>query len=139
MGELAENLGFNFDWQSLGEYFDRLDEIGLQFNVANLTGHSTLRAGEVEDWNNIQEEELTRMKSEMESSMKEGSIGLSTGLIYAPGCFAETEEIVELAKIAREYKGIYASHMLFKPTFGRVCGLADIDAISTIPFGKAIS
>lgn len=111
MTELADDLGFTFDWQSLGEYFDRLEDIGLQFNVANLTGHSTLRAGEMADWNNLQSEELERMKSQMEDSMRDGSIGLSTGLIYAPGCFAETNEVVDLAKIARDYGGIYASHM----------------------------
>lgn len=111
MSELAENLDFEFNWQSLGEYFERISDIGLQFNVANLTGHSTLRAGEVEDWNNINESELERMKGLMEESMLDGSLGLSTGLIYAPGCFADTSEVVELAKIAAKNGGVYASHM----------------------------
>jgi N-acyl-D-aspartate/D-glutamate deacylase len=111
MAEIAESLDFTFDWRSLTEYFDRLEKVGLQFNVANLTGHSTLRAGNVNDWNNIQPEELERMKEAMASSMADGAIGLSTGLIYAPGCFAQTKEIVELAKIAAEQGGIYASHM----------------------------
>jgi N-acyl-D-aspartate/D-glutamate deacylase len=51
------------------------------------------------------------MKSAMEKSMQDGALGLSTGLIYAPGCFAETSEIVELAKIASKFGGIYASHI----------------------------
>ena len=111
MHEIANNIGFSFDWQSLEEYFNRLQEVGLQFNVANLTGHSTLRAGAVNDWNKIQPEELESMKEAMRISMKEGALGLSTGLIYAPGCFAETDEVVELAKIAAEHGGVYASHM----------------------------
>jgi N-acyl-D-aspartate/D-glutamate deacylase len=111
MEEIGQKLGFNFNWNTLNEYFNRLEDVGLQFNVANLTGHSTLRAGAVKDWNHIQSEELTRMKQEMKKSMQEGALGLSTGLIYAPGCFATTDEIVELAKIAAEYGGIYASHM----------------------------
>jgi N-acyl-D-aspartate/D-glutamate deacylase len=111
MTEIAESLGFTYDWQSLAEYFGRLDAEGLQFNVANLTGHSTLRAGNVKDWNNIQPDELKSMKEAMASSMAEGALGLSTGLIYAPGCFADTAEVVELAKIAAEHGGIYASHM----------------------------
>lgn len=111
MADIADDLGFPFDWESLEEYFNRLEEVGLQFNVANLTGHSTLRAGAVNDWNNIQPEELETMKQAMRASMEDGALGLSTGLIYAPGCFAETEEVVELAKIAAEHGGVYASHM----------------------------
>ena len=111
MAEIADTLGFSYDWQSLEEYFNRLEEVGLQFNVANLTGHSTLRAGSVKDWNNIQPEELETMKQAMRTSMEDGALGLSTGLIYAPGCFAETDEVVELAKIAAEHGGVYASHM----------------------------
>ena len=111
MNELADTLGFTFDWQSLDDYFNRLDDIGLQFNVANLTGHSTLRAGASADWNNIQPNEISSMKEEMRKSMEEGALGLSTGLIYAPGCFAETSEVVELAIIAAEHGGVYASHM----------------------------
>ena len=111
MHELANDLGFEFDWRSLGEYFDRLVETGIQFNVATLTGHSTLRSGEVEDWNNINPDELDRMKELMEQSMIDGSLGLSTGLIYAPGCFAETSEVVDLARIASSHGGVYASHM----------------------------
>ena len=111
MYSLADDLGFPFNWRSLAEYFSKLEDIGLQFNVANLTGHSTLRAGEVKDWNNINKKELSAMKKAMEQSMQQGALGLSTGLIYAPGCFAETEEVVELAKIAASYGGVYASHM----------------------------
>jgi len=111
MSDLAGSLGFNYNWQSLAEYFNRLEEIGLQFNVANLTGHSTLRAGEVKEWNEIKHEELESMKQAMRTSMEHGALGLSTGLIYAPGCFAKTDEVVELARIAAEYGGVYASHM----------------------------
>jgi N-acyl-D-amino-acid deacylase len=111
MNELAADLGFEFNWNSLGDYFKRLEEIGVQFNIATLTGHSTLRSGEVEDWNQIKSAELERMKTLMRESMQDGSLGLSTGLIYAPGCFADTAEVVDLARIAAEHGGIYASHM----------------------------
>jgi N-acyl-D-amino-acid deacylase len=56
-------------------------------------------------------EELAKMKSLVEQAMKDGAVGLSTGLIYLPGVFAKTVEIVELAKVASAYDGIYASHM----------------------------
>lgn len=111
MNRLADELGFTFDWHSLEEYFQRLEAIGLQFNVATLTGHSTLRSGVLQDWNNVSEDEQDGMSKLMEQSMQDGSLGLSTGLIYAPGCFADTSEIVHLAGIAAKYGGIYASHM----------------------------
>ena len=111
MEELADNLGFSYDWRSLDEYFGRLENEGLQFNIANLTGHSTLRSGDVKDWNNITADEQQNMEDAMVKSMDDGALGLSTGLIYAPGCFAGTSEIVALAKIASAYGGIYASHM----------------------------
>lgn len=111
MQKLASDLKFDFNWQSLGEYFDILENIGVQFNVATLTGHSTLRGGALKDWTSTSDKELSQMQSSMKVSMKNGSLGLSTGLIYAPGCFAETEEIIELAKIAKVNGGVYASHM----------------------------
>ena len=111
MEKLAKNLGFTFNWRTLDEYFTILEKTGIQFNVATLTGHSTLRGGALKDWNSVSENELSLMKHCMEESLHDGSLGLSTGLIYAPGCFAETDEIVELAKIARKHRGVYASHM----------------------------
>jgi N-acyl-D-aspartate/D-glutamate deacylase len=111
MEKLAKDLSFNFNWKSLGEYFDVLNHIGVQFNVASLTGHSTLRGGALKEWTTSTNGEQNQMQSSMESSMQDGSMGLSTGLIYAPGCFADTSEIIELAKIAKASGGIYASHI----------------------------
>lgn len=111
MKKLAADLDFDFNWQSLGEYFDMLEKTGVQFNVATLTGHSTLRGGALKEWTSSSKEEQNQMKESMQKSMQEGSLGLSTGLIYAPGCFAQTDEIIELAKIAKANGGIYASHI----------------------------
>src|SRR5439155_20701536 len=60
--------------------------------------------------------ELAKMKSLVEQAMKDGAVGLSTGLIYLPGVFAKTDEIVELAKVAATYDGIYTSHMRHEDT-----------------------
>ncbi len=111
MQKLANDLQFNFNWQSLGEYFTLLNKIGVQFNVATLTGHSTLRGGALKEWASSSKQEQKQMQASMQASMQDGSLGLSTGLIYAPGCFADTEEIIELAKIAKANGGIYASHI----------------------------
>ncbi len=111
MKKLATELDFDFNWRTLEEYFAVLEKMGVQFNVATLTGHSTLRGGALKEWANSSNEEQVQMLQSMKSSMQEGSLGLSTGLIYAPGCFANTQEIIELAKIAKEYGGVYASHI----------------------------
>lgn len=111
MHGLADDLDFTYDWSSIDEYYQRLETIGLQFNVASLVGHSTLRGGVLADWKHVSDDEQRQMNSLMEEAMKEGALGLSTGLIYAPGCFAETDEIIALAKIAALNGGVYASHM----------------------------
>ena len=110
MEKLSQDIGFPFEWRTLGEYFDAIED-KLQFNIATMVGHSTLRGGWVSDWNNPTHTEIEEMKSAMAQAMEEGALGISTGLIYAPGCFADTEEIVGLTKIAQEKGGIYASHI----------------------------
>ena len=110
MQRLSNEIGFPFQWQTLAEYFEQIENY-LQFNIATLVGHSTLRGGYMTDWKNLEETQLEQMKQALEQAMREGALGFSTGLIYAPGCFAELEELIELATIAAENGGIYASHI----------------------------
>ncbi|MEM7374949.1 MAG: amidohydrolase family protein, partial [Bacteroidota bacterium] len=110
MNKIADEMGFPFDWRSLAEYFDRIEE-RLQFNIATLVGHSTLRGGHMKDWKQLEAQSLDEMKQALAEAMDEGALGLSTGLIYAPGCFAELEEIIDLAKVVAQKGGIYASHI----------------------------
>ncbi len=110
MQQLSEEIGFPFDWNSLADYFDRI-EGNLQFNIATLVGHSTLRAGYLSDWHRVSTEDQRAMEVAALEAMDEGALGFSTGLIYSPGCFAETEEIVALAKTVASKGGIYASHI----------------------------
>ncbi|WP_298513138.1 amidohydrolase family protein [uncultured Kordia sp.] len=110
MNRLSDEIGFPFEWRSLQEYFDQIQD-KLQFNIATLVGHSTLRAGNMDDWHNLQPSQLEMMKTALAEAMDEGALGISTGLIYAPGCFAEMDEIVSLAKVTAEKGGVYASHV----------------------------
>ena len=110
MNRLSEEIGFPYDWTTMEEYFERIED-KLQFNIATLIGHSTLRAGNMEDWKILTSEQQKNMNIALEKAMDEGGIGFSTGLIYAPGCFAEMEEIIELAKITANKGGVYASHI----------------------------
>lgn len=94
-------------------FFQRLEAAHITPNVATLIGHGTVR-GKAMGGSFMRppsDPELTQMKALVEQAMKDGAVGLSTGLIYLPGSFAKTEEIVELAKVAARYDGIYASHM----------------------------
>jgi len=110
MERLSSEIGFPFDWRTTAEYFDRIED-KLQFNIATLVGHSTLRHGAMEDWHDLSPEQLSTMKAELTQAMDEGALGMSTGLIYAPGCFAEMEEIVELVRVVAQKGGVYASHI----------------------------
>jgi N-acyl-D-amino-acid deacylase len=103
--------GMDFSWRSVKEYLSRYEDEGLAVNVAQLIGHGTLRLAVMGFARRAPSaKELGRMRSLMESAMADGACGLSTGLIYAPGSYAETPEIVEIARGAAR-AGFYASHI----------------------------
>lgn len=94
------------------KYLDRLDSLRPSINVATLLGHNDVRKAVMGTVNrDPSEEELQKMEKIVEQAMQDGAVGLSTGLIYIPGTYSKTEEIVRLAKVAAQYKGVYASHM----------------------------
>ncbi len=96
----------------LKEYFKTVDSIKLSINTASLIGHNNIRRAIIGSANRQPTtDELNKMKLLVEQAMKDGAVGLSTGLIYIPGTYSKTEEIIELAKVASKYNGIYASHM----------------------------
>src|SRR5438477_5692445 len=81
-------------------------------NVATLIGHNDVRKAIMGEANrDATPQELEQMKNLVDKAMKDGAVGLSTGLIYIPGTYTKTPEIVDLAKIAAKYHGLYASHM----------------------------
>jgi N-acyl-D-amino-acid deacylase len=98
--------------------FKDVEAANVAINVATLVGHNTVRQkamGGTFD-RPPTPEELEKMKSLVDQAMQEGAVGLSTGLIYLPGVFSKTDEIVELAKVAARYDGIYTSHMRHEDT-----------------------
>ncbi|MEQ1861307.1 MAG: D-aminoacylase [Chthoniobacteraceae bacterium] len=102
----------------VAKFFEELDAAKVAINVATLVGHNSVRQKAM-GGNFSREpsaEELEQMKALVEQAMKDGAVGLSTGLIYLPGTFAKTGEIVELAKVAAAHGGIYASHMRAETT-----------------------
>ncbi|MDQ6812613.1 MAG: D-aminoacylase [Bacteroidota bacterium] len=96
----------------LGKYFSVLDSVKLAINVASLIGHNDVRKAVLGTANREPTtNELDRMKALVEQAMKAGAVGFSTGLIYIPGTYAKTAEVVALAKVASAYNGVYASHI----------------------------
>lgn len=97
----------------VGKFFENVARNKISINACTLIGHNTVRekamGGSFD--RPPTPEELAKMKRFVDQAMKDGAVGLSTGLIYLPGVFSKSEEIVELAKIASSYGGIYASHM----------------------------
>ena len=94
------------------DFFKKLDSIGTGTNVVHLVGHNTLRRKVMgmED-RKATPEELEAMKKMLRQGMEEGAAGFSTGLWYTPGAYSPTEEVVELAKVAKKYNGFYATHI----------------------------
>lgn len=102
----------SWDWRGFGSYLDRLREGGTSVNVAALVGHGTVRilargAGD----GRPDADELRAMQAEVRRAVDEGALGVSSGLIYPPGVYADTDELVALARAAGEAGGFYASHI----------------------------
>jgi N-acyl-D-amino-acid deacylase len=99
----------------LGLYFRQLDSVKTSVNVASLIGHNDVRKAVMGTVNRPSTpEEQQKMEATVEKAMKDGAVGLATGLIYVPGTYSKTEEIVGLAKVAARYGGVYASHIRYE-------------------------
>jgi N-acyl-D-amino-acid deacylase len=104
--------GMDFSWRSVGEYLARYESEGIALNVAHLIGHGTLRLAAMGFARRAPSaREQATMERMMDEAMGDGACGLSTGLIYAPGSYAGTEEIVGIARRAGGRRGFYASHI----------------------------
>jgi N-acyl-D-amino-acid deacylase len=104
--------GMDFGWRSVGDYLRAFDRDGTALNVVQLVGHGTLRVAAMGFARRPPAaDELKRMQRMMTDAMEDGAWGMSTGLIYAPGSYATTDEIVTIARSAARHRGFYASHI----------------------------
>jgi len=100
------------DWTTLDGYFRRLEKQGTPINIGTYVGAAQVREAVIGDDDRAPTPaELDQMKALVEQAMKDGAFGISTALIYPPGHYAKTEELIELAKVAARYGGLYATHM----------------------------
>ncbi|HAK54766.1 MAG: D-aminoacylase [Vicinamibacterales bacterium] len=106
------DIMFDVEWTTLGEYLEHLETKGISPNVASFVGATTLRVHEIgyED-RPPTDDELDRMRALVRQAMEEGAVGIGSSLIYAPAFYAQTDELIELSKVAAEYDGLYISHM----------------------------
>jgi N-acyl-D-aspartate/D-glutamate deacylase len=110
--ERQGDIKFDYTWTTLGQYLDHLVQRGVSTNVASFVSAATVRAHEIGyDNRPPTADELDRMRGHVRTAMDEGAMGLTTALIYIPGVFASTDELVELAKVASQSGGMYVSHM----------------------------
>lgn len=101
-----------WDWQDAGGYADMLDREPLALNVVLLVGHTSIRIAAMGfERRPPTEQELMVMRGLVAAAMDQGCAGLSSGLIYSPGSYAERSELVALASVAAEHGGFYATHM----------------------------
>ena len=107
---ITGNCGGSAD--SLQDFFGRVASTGTSINVASLVGHNTVRRQVLGLANRVASvDEQQRMEALVEQAMTQGAVGLSTGLIYLPGLYSSTEEVIGLARVAAKHQGIYASHI----------------------------
>ena len=106
------DIKYEIEWTTLGEYLEYLVERGVSPNVASFMGAATARINVLgfED-RAPSAEELVQMQELVREAMQEGALGVASALIYAPGAYALTPELIALAEVAGEYDGIYISHL----------------------------
>ena len=104
--------GLKRTWTTLGEYFSTVEKHGSAVNIASYVGAGQVRLDVMGNVNRAPSAaEMTQMKSLVDQAMRDGAIGLASGLIYPPNAFAKTGELIDLAKVAAQYGGIYTSHI----------------------------
>ncbi len=112
MRRLQGDIKFSIEWTTLGEYLEYLVRKGVSTNIASFVGATTVRIYIIGDEDRSPtSQELKEMRKLVAEAMQEGAVGVSSALIYAPGCYARTDELIALAEVASEYSGMYISHI----------------------------
>ncbi|MEU6761301.1 D-aminoacylase [Streptomyces sp. NPDC046853] len=107
----GDGSDIDFDWRTVGEYLDRLDRQGTAVNAAYLIPQGTVRMYAV-GWDDrpATPAEVERMKQLVAEGMEQGAVGMSSGLTYTPGMYADDSELTELCKVVAQFNGYYCPH-----------------------------
>lgn len=112
MKPFLDQYHLTVDWTDLDGYFHRLEKSGTPLNLGTYVGAAQVREAVIgDDDRKPTPAELQKMEQLVAQAMQQGALGISTALIYPPGHYAKTDELIALAKVASEYGGIYATHM----------------------------
>jgi N-acyl-D-amino-acid deacylase len=99
-------------WRTVEEYLDQIEANGLAMNIATLAPHGPVRVSAMGlAKGSPSKSQMKKMRTMIERAMKDGALGLSTGLIYPPGMYSDTNELKELARVVADYDGVYTSHI----------------------------
>jgi len=110
--DYANLLDIDIDWTSMDEYLLRLENLRTSVNVATLVGTDTIRRAVMGSGDERpSKDQLAEMNRHVAESMLHGAFGVSSGLIYAPGCYTTTEELISLASTSAAFGGFYSSHI----------------------------
>jgi N-acyl-D-amino-acid deacylase len=108
----ADLKKINVDWLKFKEFMEFMKDKSLSINFATLVGHGTMRRGILHDeTRSLNAKELNFIKKELSDSLRDGALGMSTGLIYTHAKLASAEELTDLAKVVKKYDGVYATHI----------------------------
>jgi N-acyl-D-amino-acid deacylase len=112
MVRLQSDIHYDIEWTTLAEYLEYLERRGISPNVASFIGAATPRSYVMgQDDRPPTPDELDQMRTLVRQAMEDGALGVASSLIYPPGSFARTDELIALSKVAAEYGGMYISHM----------------------------
>jgi N-acyl-D-amino-acid deacylase len=112
MKPFLDEYHLTVDWTDLAGYFARLEKSGTPLNLGTYVGAAQVREAIIGDDDRAPTaDELEKMKALVAQAMQQGAMGISTALIYPPGHYAKTDELIALASVAGKYGGIYATHM----------------------------
>ena len=103
---------YNVTWKTFSEYIDEMEKLGCSSNVVHVMGFGMIRLATMGYENRRPaKEDMEKMKGYIRNGMEAGAFGISTGLIYTPQVYADTEEVIEIAKEVAKYNGLYFSHI----------------------------
>lgn len=111
-GFIKGGADVKWNWRSFGDYMEVLDNIGLGINIASFVGQGTIRLNVMGNRScKPTKKELEDMRALADEALNDGAFGISTGLVYPPGVYTDTDEIIEIAKMLKKCNGLYISHI----------------------------
>ncbi|MEM7113781.1 MAG: D-aminoacylase [Chloroflexota bacterium] len=106
------DIKYDIEWDTFGEYLDYMEQRGISCNLASFVGAAGIRINAI-GFDDVEPTpvQIAEMETLVRQAMEEGAVGMSTALIYPPGSYAKTEQLIALCKVVAEYDGLYISHM----------------------------